>query len=46
MSFLEKVKLINKLNERLKNHDVNSVNYELIENSIALIFENLERGQK
>ena len=42
MAFLEKVKLINKINERMKKYETNSMNYILMENAINLILENLE----
>ena len=42
MTFLEKVKLINKINERMKKYEANSINYILMENTINLILENLE----
>ena len=42
MTFLEKVKLINKINERMKKYEANSINYILMENAINLILENLE----
>ena len=42
MTFLNKVKLINKINERMKKYDVDSINYKLMENTINLILENLQ----